>query len=297
MKRYSAFSLIELSIVILIIGILIAGVLASSRLVAEMRLSVARQLTQSSPVASISDLVLWLEPTMENTFSNSTGGNYTLYTNVIQPNDGDAIGLWNDYGMQRTKNPAYQTNAGFRPKYSDQAINNLPALKFTATDFSYMLNPLNINNLPDMTAFVVFSELSQPTKNCLLGNDNGGWDRFLCTRLDTNSNNGSASNGTGFVTVSNLNSVTTGIATIVMRSKVSSGSKVYVNGIDSATYTENFTAWGDANLWIGAIGSANSSKEFDGYIAEIIIFQRALKNEERIDIEKYLSKKWGIKIS
>ncbi|MFM2200490.1 MAG: hypothetical protein RL769_545, partial [Pseudomonadota bacterium] len=40
--RHQAFSLIELSIVILIIGILVAGVTQSSRLVNQIRLSTAQ---------------------------------------------------------------------------------------------------------------------------------------------------------------------------------------------------------------------------------------------------------------
>lgn len=47
-KFNKAFSLIELSIVILIIGILVAGVTSSSRLINQMRLTSARTLTQSS---------------------------------------------------------------------------------------------------------------------------------------------------------------------------------------------------------------------------------------------------------
>jgi prepilin-type N-terminal cleavage/methylation domain-containing protein len=59
MKNQSkAFSLIELSIVILIIGILIAGVTQGSRLVRESKITTAVTLTQSAPIASVKDLVL-----------------------------------------------------------------------------------------------------------------------------------------------------------------------------------------------------------------------------------------------
>ncbi|MFM7620236.1 MAG: prepilin-type N-terminal cleavage/methylation domain-containing protein [Alphaproteobacteria bacterium] len=67
-KNFKAFSLIELSIVILIIGILVAGVTQSSRLIRQMALSSARALTQSSPVPSIAGLVSWYEPTSEKSF-------------------------------------------------------------------------------------------------------------------------------------------------------------------------------------------------------------------------------------
>ncbi|MFM7620926.1 MAG: hypothetical protein ACKO47_04900 [Alphaproteobacteria bacterium] len=58
-KSFKAFPLIELPIVILIIGILVAGVTSSSRLIKRMKITVAQNLTQSSPIPSIKDLAVW----------------------------------------------------------------------------------------------------------------------------------------------------------------------------------------------------------------------------------------------
>lgn len=57
MTRFNkaAFSLIELSIIILIIGILVAGVTQSSRLVNEMRLATVRNINQNSPIHNINN--------------------------------------------------------------------------------------------------------------------------------------------------------------------------------------------------------------------------------------------------
>ena len=44
------------------------------------------------------------------------------------------------------------------------------------------------------------------------------------------------------------------------------------------------------------IGYHNNADYLEGYISEIIIFDRALKKEERISVQNYLAKKWGIKI-
>lgn len=52
LKKITAFSLIELSIVVLVIGILIAGFIQGSKLVSKAALNSARTLTESSPVAS-----------------------------------------------------------------------------------------------------------------------------------------------------------------------------------------------------------------------------------------------------
>ena len=63
-----AFSLIELSVVILIIGILVLGVTQGNRMMSEAKLKSARSLTTSSPVASIEGLAVWLDSTSENAF-------------------------------------------------------------------------------------------------------------------------------------------------------------------------------------------------------------------------------------
>ncbi|MBM5781910.1 MAG: prepilin-type N-terminal cleavage/methylation domain-containing protein [Pelagibacterales bacterium] len=67
----SAFSLIEMSIVLLIIGILISGVTQGLKLLNKFKLQTAQSLTQSSPVASISGLSYWFESTSEKSFSAS----------------------------------------------------------------------------------------------------------------------------------------------------------------------------------------------------------------------------------
>ena len=127
-KKHNAFSLIELSIVLLIIGILIAGVTQSSRLVAQARLSNAKTLTQSSPVSSIVDLVAWLETTTDASFIESEQSN------------GNPISEWRGISPQAlTKTLLKQTTVNARPTYvlntsTADNINGLPVLKFDGTD-------------------------------------------------------------------------------------------------------------------------------------------------------------------
>ena len=47
----------------------------------------------------------------------------------------------------------------------------------------------------------------------------------------------------------------------------------------------------------GYIGRDDSTSFYNGEIAEIIIYNRALKVDERNDIQNYLSKKYGIKVT
>lgn len=142
MKR--AFSLIELSIVILIIGVLIAAVGQGIDLLQDARLSAARMLTQSSRVNSLKGLILWLEPTSEASFSSA------------EAVDAATISSWNDINPQETKkNNATQTGASsLRPTYVEKGINNLPVLRFDgSTDYLNFDGASLINS--NYTIFVV----------------------------------------------------------------------------------------------------------------------------------------------
>ncbi len=108
-RRISAFSLIEISIVILIIGILVAGVTQSSRLISQAKLSGAKSMTQSAPVSSIKNLALWIESTSDASFQSS------------DLDDGTAITTWNDINPQATLKASFTvTNSPIYKKKLDQ---------------------------------------------------------------------------------------------------------------------------------------------------------------------------------
>jgi len=79
---------------------------------------------------------------------------------------------------------------------------------------------------------------------------------------------------------------------------------VFNKASGKAIYTNGGTGTFD-NLKSPLISYAGSSignffngySYYQGHIAEIIFYTRALTNQERQGVEAYLSKKWGIKIS
>jgi prepilin-type N-terminal cleavage/methylation domain-containing protein len=119
----SAFTLIELSIVLIIIGLVIGGVVGGNSLINSSRLLKARTLTNSSPVHGTENMVLWLESTSTESFLVKT------------PTQDAPIDLWRDLNQQETvKNNAIDTTSltdADRPLY---ARNGLPALYFDGSN-------------------------------------------------------------------------------------------------------------------------------------------------------------------
>jgi len=136
MKKNKAFSLVELSVVILIIGILIAGVTQSGRLIRQIKLSTARSLTSSSDVASIRDVTAWFEATTPGVFTDVNGN-----TDI---DDKSKLRAWRDVNPQKAisdkpimKNGEVYNGSGVltaanntEPKYIISGINGLPAVYF-----------------------------------------------------------------------------------------------------------------------------------------------------------------------
>ena len=121
-SKVRAFSLIELSIVILIIGILIAGVTQGSRILSQAKLNNARTLTKSSPVSSIKNLALWVESTSEESFSDDN------------TEDGQEILTWYDLNPQTSAKNDFTGTTGTAPLYKTNIINGLPAAYFAVAD-------------------------------------------------------------------------------------------------------------------------------------------------------------------
>ncbi len=119
-KPNKAFSLVELSIVILIIGVLIAAVGQGIDLLQDGRLTAARMISQSSKVSSISGLVMWIDATSDKAF-------------ITSEIDGDtaSISAWYDVNQQSiSKNNFLQPTLTSKPTYKANVINGLPVVSF-----------------------------------------------------------------------------------------------------------------------------------------------------------------------
>ncbi|MBM5782103.1 MAG: prepilin-type N-terminal cleavage/methylation domain-containing protein [Pelagibacterales bacterium] len=297
-----AFSLIEISIVILIIGILVAGVTQGSRIVNQSRITSARSLTKSSPVASIRDIALWLDTTSENSFIAS------------EADDENKVTTWYDINPHvTTKTSFLSTNSTHSitseaPTYRNGCINVLPCLYFngTSTGLSVSIEGGgNLINTKNMSVFVVFSAPqsfgSSAADNKTIISSDTSTTNYASVYVDYQGNpNYYVNSGYG------ITSSTTSLSNSVkyVYSVIDDGSSSiyhYVNG----SVANLSGASGDIMkpTGVSTIGfNTNSdgltkSQFYEGGIGEIIIFYKALNTSDRKSVEDYLAKKWGIKIA
>ncbi len=296
-KNKQAFSIVELSIVVLILGVMLAGIINYNNFVLKASLVSARKITKSSAIIKIENLALWLDATAQNSFKSDELAN-TVFLNDIS--DKQTIGWWQDVNLQKV----YPARLNFtannlvnRPKYWVSAINNLPALYFDGNDFLRIenLSTSNIASENEITIFVVqnvkSSNLATFTINSSTQNAANSGERIMLNAYYNNHFYFDFGNYNSLDRVTKNYTSQSYLAKPQLISAIKNGnnSSFYINS--KLEETQNTTS------------SLNTSLEryleigtsFDGYIGEILIFNRALKARERMLIERYLLNKWKIK--
>ena len=297
-----AFSLIELSIVILIIGILVAGVTQSSRLINQLKLSTAQSLTRSSDVNSILDLTFWVEPTLDGSFTNSSGS--------FQLDNGGSISSWNDIKIiSSTKINVSQSNSSIQPTYQANGINGLPSVSFNGIN-QYLINnssfPISTSD-KTYTMVIVWraNTISAPADSRFLigqGLNPFNFHRQSLIVVDRNGLVGFSGWG-NFYYPASVSANTSYVTVIIANNALSSNNLTIYNNSNTPTIGSSTTPSaldiGAQLFFIGGVDSSltfSTSYCFSGLISEAMIFDRNLKSEEVRSINNYLGKKYGIKI-
>jgi Concanavalin A-like lectin/glucanases superfamily len=283
--KNTAFSLIEISIVILLIGLIVAGIAQAGRLIAESTITSARAQTKGSPVIQSEDMVLWLETTMEDSFLPA------------ESEDGVVITKWLDINPISGKK-ALDATATAGPTYTAKALNGLPALNFNGTT-NYMTLPdgsLPYKNDP-YTIFLVSKITAGATGGVIIGSGlspNNNWFRY-----ENAAGAFGVNGGTGGGTISGIPTAANSFRVITVSydgtTSTSTTNKIYVNTV--AQTVSVIAGIRNTSATPVTIGSDTSTTTgfLNGMIAEIIVYRRALEDSERVAIERYLSKKWKIR--
>jgi prepilin-type N-terminal cleavage/methylation domain-containing protein len=297
-NKLKAFSLIELSIVILIIGVLIAGVTQASRLVKQSKLTTARTLTQSAPVAGIRGLLLWLETTQEKSFRPS------------ETDDKDQLTAWYDSNPQLTNANTFSTTASANITYlANSAINSLPAVLYSAAATTGSAFSGTVISAPynSYTIFYVARSTNLAAANTIFYNGVAGTNGFgvSLTSAGLNSFSYSAATAVNGTATSTANQATADIYCITTAPQSVDGVIVaepviqsFKNGVIDINSTTTTASWvvPTGNFFIGNSSATGAADEFVGEIAEIIMFDSVLSKSDRQEVERYLSRKFAINI-
>ena len=282
-KPKSAFSLFEVSIVVLIVGMVLAGASQSDKIIKKFRLSGAQSLTQSSSVAAIKGLAFWIDSTSKTSFlSNETSNNTNL-------------SYWHDINPQATPgNDLYRTPDS-HIKYKTGAINSLPAVFFDGTDITtgiYFIAS-SIATIGNKFTFFIVSQSTDPSSTKAHGVfSNGNVKGWVYRKNGTNLKRE--------IVFSGVNSTAGGLMTsgaeIVSSVYDGTNLELYVNGVAdiATTAVASFNSTGGDALYVGSNSAV--SEPWQGYIGEIIIYDNVLDTDERKLVEKYLSKKWNVNV-
>ena len=276
-----AFSLIELSIVILIIGILVAGVTQSSRLLKQFRIVNAKKITETSSIYLIKDMILWLETISDKSLK------------VTERENNATISEWNDLNPNSTSRFSFvQNNETNKPQYIEDYKNGLPGIDFNKNQGDWLSGTIDNLSINNFTFFIVYSSL----------NNNIGGSLFHI--LDQGSGNNSLylqSGGGDVYQVSGAYAsnyyITTAIPRIITNTLDRNGlNTCYENGVVKFSMSWGVPSPNYTNVSF-LIGKRSDNVFFNGTISELIIYARVLTLDERKEVENYLSKKWAIKVS
>ena len=303
-KNNKAFSLIELSIVILVISLLVVGVTKGSRLMSEAKLKSAQALTSSSPVNAMTGVVLWLDATDASTIATGTIAS-NAYGN---PDDGSLVAKWKDHNPQLVSSSQNELAAAAddkRPKYTRNGINGLPTLSFDGANNNYLTSSnsaiasgktgytmVAVWQANTLSTGMIFAQ-GGCTTNVNEGNSAGMY--IKSTPANIASWGCGASGDFAGTTVYSAKTPYIAIAQ-VNKNLANNRMSLYLNGTaqlsgDKPSIVEPLIS---APIFVGAESVSNNF--FNGYISELIVFDRSLTVSEIADVQGYLSRKYSIKI-
>ena len=283
-----AFTLTELSIVVLIIGVLITGITQGSGMIKTARLANARSMTSRSPALEISGLIAWYEPTLKSSFIDSQSVEASQTTEWRDNSPGSII---------LTKNKLTRS-AGSAVTYEESGINNLPTLLFSgAASANIALTNFYQGSSSQNTIFIVFRPLFATSSTTKILFDSSSSNSTSSIGIKNTSVNLNAGTSVDTATATNSASFANGNDYVVAAYFNSTSSQVFVN--NATTRAGNGAINPNTNQLGGlTIGTDKSGTNgFNGYISEIIIYNRPLKLQERKDVMSYLSKKYKISVT
>ena len=286
-KKYQkAFTLTEISIVILVIGILIAGISQAIEMFSEASLKSARNLSKSSRITRIDDLSLWLDATSDKAFDK-------------EKDDNSTISIWKDTNPRSTSQIVGNPVSSSLPTYTLSSINGLPTASFKKTSSNCMTisNQSFINNSEDFTLYLIYSPKTLDDGIIIEKNNATATTFPFSLELNSGFYKFNVKDSTKILSVYSSKQAKINTPNLIRLSR-SKGSQIeiVINGV-SSTQSDTLTSstLNTAELAIGCRNGATPANFINGDIGETSFFNRNLTTKEKTDIEEYLYKKWKMK--
>lgn len=298
LRSKKAFTLIEMSIVILIIGVMIVGVIGASGLVRSAVINSARTFTIKSPVSQINGLVAWYETSLKESLLASEAYDNAQITTWYDINPKSLVGTASEHRNVLTK------TASSGVTYVSDGINNAPSIYFDSSCDSLKLSSFFQGASYPVTIFLVLRPAYIPNPAVdyegpiILDNYNGTpffvgitGQQKVYLKISNFGITSTASNPANLVANNDY------IMSFYMNGNVS---KAFINDANTKIGNSDLSIGDNSysslnGLTIGADREGNNC--YSGLISEIIIYNRALNIQERRDIMKYLSYKYKIPVT
>jgi prepilin-type N-terminal cleavage/methylation domain-containing protein len=298
-----AFSLVEISIVILIIGLLIAGISKAGDMIFDVGLKSASSATKGAKVGRMAGLALWLETTTNESILEK------------ERYEGTTVSVWRDINPQSSSKFIFINSSA--AKYAEKGHNNLPAIRaldsanfFTVntSETSGTVASFSSNQIFSSGAFATIFVVLKPkaitgvTTNlisfCPSAGCAGGNEISVSLNATGNVLFTAMSGAAASVSVASTSAYTAKSLIIVSALKDTVNQKIFVNGTDlaSASPTNTFAS---TNSFSGTFkvggASANDANSRGGIeIYEVIVFSSPLNSTDRQTVETYLGKKYSV---
>ena len=213
-------------------------------------------------------------------------------SSTITKDDSNRVSEWYDKSANNHIATAQEND---RPIFAEDSQNGLSSIQFTDDKLTIPHN-ISLEIVDGMSIFIVkkSTNVSKGRQN-ILDKDYDGEFAFSLEPNGTISRYWGRPDYAAFgYANTNSNDITSLISTIRDLS-YSIGSRLWIDGIEI-----NNTAIGRRGAIPQSfsepitIGKGYTNVGYEGLIYEILIYDRALSNSERMQVETYLSEKWGI---
>lgn len=210
------------------------------------------------------------------------------------PANGDVIQNWTDQSPK--ENDAYQPLLSDSPTYHTDGINGHPVLRFDGVDDWYKINGVANELSGEATFFTVIEPATATDDIYYLSTNYYGDNRIKFGHSD----DGELIYDDDVDPLSSANYVnkkTLVSANITPDIRVAG----YINGVQATPWSEDMSSTGANRASIGQEFDGNgsdteTSNHWKGDMAEMIIYDKILTDNERYQVETYLSVKYGITI-